>query len=361
VLLALLVVGRASAAPDTSPPIIQAIITGPPGDASWELINGWYTANTTVGWTYQDPESGIKTTEGCDVETVDTEPGHDVDCTATNNAGIKITVTIPIGVDKSPPQIALSATRTPDANGWYNHPVEFAVSASDAASGVDEPNCDVALPPYSGPDRTGAKVTVTCRDNIGRQSRKSVTFDYDGTKPSIRVVPARPPDRYGWYSRPVRISFAGKDAVSHMDQCTSQMYGRPNTARASVTGWCRDRAGNTRTRTFRFRFSSPLLEPRRGMRVSSPPLLDWVSVPRARGYNVQLWHDGRKILSRWPTGSQLRLDGRWSYQGRMGRLARGESYTWYVWPRFRHGYGKMLGSSRFAFVRGSSRTITGLS
>jgi hypothetical protein len=89
------------------------------------------------------------------------------------------------------------------------------------------------------------------------------------------------------------------------------------------------------------------------MRVSSPPLLDWVGVPRARGYNVQLWHDGRKILSRWPTASQMQLDRRWSYQSRNSRLARGESYTWYVWPRFRHGYGKMLGSSRFAFVQGS--------
>jgi hypothetical protein len=97
------------------------------------------------------------------------------------------------------------------------------------------------------------------------------------------------------------------------------------------------------------------------MRVSSPPLLDWVAVPRARGYNVQLWNDGRKILSRWPRSSQLRLDGSWRFQGHMSRLARGESYTWYVWPRFKHGYGKMLGSSRFAFVRGSSRTVAGLS
>jgi hypothetical protein len=43
------------------------------------------------------------------------------------------------------------------------------------------------------------------------------------------------------------------------------------------------------------------------------------------------------------------------------RLKRGESYTWYVWPRFKGGYGRMLGSSRFAFVRGPSRAIAGLS
>jgi hypothetical protein len=248
--------------------------------------------------------------------------------------------------------------RAPDANGWYNHRLDITPTAMDPISG--QGTCTSPIH-YRGPNRAKIRLKASCTNAAGLRTRKTLTFKYDGTKPSIRVVPARAPDRYGWYSRPVRIRFAGTDAVSHMDRCSSQIYGRPNTARASVTGWCRDRAGNTRTRTFKFRFSSPLLEPRKGMRVSSPPLLDWVSVPRARGYNVQLWHDGRKILSRWPTASQLRLDGSWGYQGHAYRLKRGESYTWYVWPRFRHGYGKILGSSRFAFVRVSSRTITGLS
>jgi hypothetical protein len=91
--------------------------------------------------------------------------------------------------------------------------------------------------------------------------------------------------------------------------------------------------------------------------VASPPLLDWVSVPRALDYNAQLWHNGRKILSRWPSASRLSVQRSWRFQGRAYRLQRGESYTWYVWPRFRSGYGRLLGGSRFVFVRASSRTV----
>jgi hypothetical protein len=283
--------------------------------------------------------------------------GDRITCTATSDGGTG-EYTVLIKLDKTAPGVAFAPNRSADANGWFNHALDFTATPSEDISGPA--TCD-PISPYNGPDQTNAKVTVECRNLAGLKTTKTVSFGYDDTAPSIKAVPARKPDRYGWYSRAVRISFAGQDAVSHVAGCSSLMYGHPNSANAAVTGWCEDRAGNRATKTFRFRFSSPLLEPRKGMRVSSPPLLDWVSVPRARGFNVQLWHDGRKILSRWPASSQLKLDGSWQYQGRVCRLARGESYTWYVWPRFKHGYGKLLGSSRFAYVRGSSRAIAGLS
>jgi hypothetical protein len=135
------------------------------------------------------------------------------------------------------------------------------------------------------------------------------------------------------------------------------VYRQPNSEHASVTGSCWDRAGNQASGTHTFRFSRPLLLPRSGVRVASPPLLDWVSVPRALDYNAQLWHNGRKILSRWPSASRLSVQRSWRFQGRAYRLQRGESYTWYVWPRFRSGYGRLLGSSRFVFVRASARTV----
>jgi hypothetical protein len=339
------VVMRAAAAPvDTTPPSVTVRVTGTQGK------DGWYISDTWVIWTITEPES-LYSEDGCDNRLVSQDTtGVEFKCTATNAAGLSSPpLTVEVKLDKTPPTVAM-VRRAPDANGWYNHTLNIRPTAVDAISG--QGTCTAPIR-YRGPNRARVKVKARCTNGAGLASRRTLRFKYDGTKPSIRVVPGRAPDRYGWYARPVRIRFAGKDALSRMDRCSSQVYGRPNTARASVTGWCRDRAGNTRTRTFRFRFSSPLLEPRKGMRVSSPPLLDWVGVPRARGYNVQLWHDGRKILSRWPTASQMQLDRRWSYQSRNSRLARGESYTWYVWPRFRHGYGKMLGSSRFAFVQGS--------
>jgi hypothetical protein len=350
VLVTLFVV-RAEAAPG-DPPTVTVAVTGVLGQ------HGWYTSNTWVRWTIN--ADGPYSSSGCDAQLVSTETaGVSFTCTAMNEAGLSSPpLTVTIKVDKSPPAVTVDPDRAADVNGWYNHAFSLSATAIDAMSGPG--TCDSALT-YSGPDDASADVTMKCRNGAGLEGSTPFPFKYDSTAPSVKAAPARRPDRYGWYSRAVRINFTGQDPVSHVAGCSSTMYGHPNTANAAATGWCEDRAGNRATKTFRFRFSSPLLEPRKGMRVSSPPLLDWVSVPRARGYNAQLWHDGRKILSRWPTGSQLRLDGRWSYQGRMCRLARGESYTWYVWPRFRNGYGKMLGSSRFAFVRSASRAVVGVS
>jgi hypothetical protein len=350
---ALFVVGPAPAA-DTTPPDITPTVVG-----TWGL-NGWRISDTTVTWlvTETDPGSRVTETSGCDAKTVSVDTaGVTFTCTAKNNFNRQDERSVTIRLDKTPPAVAM-VRRAPDANGWYNHALDITPTAVDSISG--QGTCTAPIR-YRGPNRAKVRFEATCTNGAGLRARRTLRFKYDDTPPRTRAVPGRPPDRYGWYSRAVRIRFAGKDAVSHLDRCSTRTYGRPNSARASVTGWCRDRAGNTRARTFTFKYSRPLLEPRRGMRVSSPPLLDWVDVRRARGYNAQLWHDGRKILSRWPTASRLRLDRSWRYQGRVYRLKRGESYTWYVWPRFKGGYGRMLGSSRFAFVRGPSRAIAGLS
>jgi hypothetical protein len=96
--------------------------------------------------------------------------------------------------------------------------------------------------------------------------------------------------------------------------------------------------------------SSLLLAPRPGARVGRSPAFEWSPAPGARFYNVQLYRNGRKVLSTWPRSSRLRLPARWSYGGRAHHLARGW-YDWYVWPRFGRGssahYGALLGSSSF--------------
>ena len=341
-----------SAEGDPTPPEITPTVIG-----TWGL-NGWRISNTTVTWLVVEPDAGswVTVTNGCDARTVTVETsGVTYTCTAKNNSNLQDSRSVTIRVDKLPPQVTLSADRPPDAGGsWFNHPLGFRVAAFDGYSGVD--SCD-AVPAYGGPDQVDVDRTVECRDRAGHEAMDTFTFDYDQTPPTIRAVPGRPPDRHGWYARPVRIAFAGKDAVSHVDRCSSLLYTRPNSEQASVTGSCWDRAGNQASGTHTFRFSNPLLQPREGTRVASPPLLDWVSVPRALDYNAQLWHDGRKILSRWPSASRMSVQRSWRFLGRSYRLQRGESYTWYVWPRFRSGYGRLLGSSRFVFVRPSARTV----
>ena len=98
-----------------------------------------------------------------------------------------------------------------------------------------------------------------------------------------------------------------------------------------------------------------LTRPAAGARVTAPPLLAWRPVPRATYYNVQLYRNGRKILTAWPSEPSFRLQPAWKFGGRTYRLTPGV-YRWYVWPGFGLSsatrYGKLVGTRRFVVTRG---------
>ena len=88
--------------------------------------------------------------------------------------------------------------------------------------------------------------------------------------------------------------------------------------------------------------------------MKAPPLLRWKAVKGATFYNVQLYRNGRKLLSTWPGAAKLKLARTWTYGGKRYRLEPG-LYTWYVWgargTRAKPVYGKVLGSSTFSVKR----------
>jgi hypothetical protein len=96
--------------------------------------------------------------------------------------------------------------------------------------------------------------------------------------------------------------------------------------------------------------ASRILSPRYGAVVGSPPLIDWTSVRSATYYNMQLWREGRKILSVWPSRSSYRLRSGWTFGGRHYAL-RQATYRVYVWPGFGAksavNYGGLLGWTSF--------------
>ncbi len=81
-----------------------------------------------------------------------------------------------------------------------------------------------------------------------------------------------------------------------------------------------------------------------------PPVLRWTPIQGADYYNVQLFREGRKILSAWPTRARLALKRAWRYRGRRVRLEAGE-YKWLVWPgqgtRSKADYGERIGVRKF--------------
>ena len=77
-----------------------------------------------------------------------------------------------------------------------------------------------------------------------------------------------------------------------------------------------DAAGNSASRELIAVPGPRLLAPARRALVSAPPVLRWTPVRGARYYNVQLFRNGRQILSAWPKRPELRLRERWRFGGR---------------------------------------------
>jgi hypothetical protein len=236
--LAVVVAPGASGVPgDPTPPVITPVLTGTLGNG------GWYVSNVTVNWTVSDPESVILSSSGCDARTLAADtPGTRLTCGASSDGG-EATVTKTIKLDKTAPAVTgASAARAPDANGWYNQPLVVSFAGLDGTSGVEA----CSAPTYSGPDSGTASISGSCRDRAGNTSVVgSFPFKYDATAPDVSPTPSRGPDANGWYNRPLAVAFAGSDATSGIESCSTPTYAGPDAAIASLSGSCRDRAGNT--------------------------------------------------------------------------------------------------------------------
>jgi hypothetical protein len=324
---------------DATAPMVTSTPAGRGPDS-----NGWYNHAVTFSFAGSDVTSGIAS---CDAPTYAGPDSASASVTGVcrDRAGnASAPGSAEFRYDSTDPTVTgILPERPPDANGWYNHPVSFSLTGTDAMSGFD--GCTSGR--YEGPDRRGAPAPGVCRDKAGNEATATRSLDYDETPPTVEAVAARAPDRYGWYSRPIRFDFVGGDATSGIASCSDPiLYRAPNSARASVTGACADLAGNRAGAATTFRYAQPLLLPRPGARVSGPPLLDWVEVPSARRYNVQVWHGGRKILSVWPTATSFKLRWSWRFEGRRHRLEPG-LYRVHVWPRIGNRYGFELARTSF--------------
>jgi hypothetical protein len=320
--------------------------------------NGWYTSKVTVNWVIQPlPDSS----SGCDAFTLTADTrGTTRTCTATWPSG-SVDYKLTLKIDKTLPAARGAASRAPDANGWYNHPLTVAFSGSDATSGVA--SCSSAG--YSGPDNSAAAVAGTCTDYAGNTGRASFPFKYDATPPTLRKLRLTHLNRgieLRWVVSPdAQLAQVERSAEVRSAKTTTVYRGpakryRDRHLRVGVkyhyTVSVFDQAANSATRKLTVVATGPLLSPAPGARVKSPPRLLWTRVKGASYYNVQLIR-GNKILSAWPTKAQLKLPRSWTYKGHRYRLHRG-LYQWYVWPGFGRlsagHFGNRLGGSSFVFT-----------
>jgi hypothetical protein len=356
---------------DGSPPGVRIAVDREPDNNGWynhavrfefsgdEGLSGISSCSPTA--TYSGPDSGTATVSG----------------SCTDGAGNVGSGSVRFQYDGTAPAVDGKADRGPDANGWYNRAVTVTFTGSDPTSGVHICTAPVA---YSGPDAPKASVTGKCQDKAANWSElKAIELSYDSTPPLLKRVRAEISGRgisLRWIASKDALSFTVLRRPGLKKRQVSTVYS--GNARTFLDGQLRagvkyrytvtafDQAGNgaarglraqalrTVSRPSRAASAAGLRGPAPGARLKAPPVLRWSPVAKATYYNVQLFRDGRKILTLWPTKPTLRVPSSWRFETRTYRLTPGV-YRWYVWPGFgprsASRYGKLLGTRSFVVVR----------
>jgi hypothetical protein len=217
--------------------------------------NGWYASPLTVSFSGNDALSGLAS---CDAPKGYSGPDSAVGSVSgacRDNAGNSRTASLTVKYDATAPTASAAAARAPDANGWYNHPLTVDFDGADATSGIDSCSADA---PYGGPDTQSVALSGSCRDRAGNDSATAaLTVKYDATAPQVLDADAvRPPDRAGWYNRPVAFAVEAQDATSGIASCPAISYAGPDSGSASMDASCADRAGNRGSRPFPLRYDA---------------------------------------------------------------------------------------------------------
>ena len=235
---------------DSTPPTVAGSQAARPADAG-----GWYNHPVAVSFTGADGLSGV---EAC---TATTYSGPDagtasVPGTCTDRAGnVSPSVAFGLRYDATKPLVTRGQPgRVADADGWYNHAVDVAFSGTDQTAGIA--GCETLT--YAGPDSGTASLGGTCSDHAGNQSNPlSYQLKYDATAPAVAGAdPERAANANGWFNRSVAFTIRGTDATSGLAACPGTTYSGPDSATASVTGVCRDRAGNSASRAFTLKYDA---------------------------------------------------------------------------------------------------------
>lgn len=156
---------------DTTPPVIQPLVTGPLGN------NGWYIGNVTIAWSVTDAESAVTFTSGCNTITAtsDTYPTTTYTCSAISHGGTG-SATYTLRRDTTPPTWSVTSPLptiyTPGQSVTANYTCTDPYSA-----GLD--TCVGSQPIGSLVDTSTPgfhDFTVTAMDKAGWSSTGTVTY-----------------------------------------------------------------------------------------------------------------------------------------------------------------------------------------
>jgi hypothetical protein len=219
-----------------------------------------------------------------------------------------------------------SYTVTPSCNsqgqpiscaGWHMSPVQVSWTWSPTDGSATDGSC--LTQSYWFDVMTSATCNVAGPQGSGGTV---LPIMVEMSTPTVTVMPARAPDFSGWYNHPVAASVTGS-AFSGIDSCTGSTYAGPESASATVTGSCTDKAGKVLSATsaaFPYDATPPQLnvtvDPGDGVVLLSwpvSPTLTLVQIQRAPG----LRGGSHSVVHRGDSGSyrdaQVRNGVRYRY------------------------------------------------
>jgi hypothetical protein len=140
------------------------------------------------------------------------------------------------------PAISYTVTSgTSGDNSWYRSDVTVNI----AVNGATSTSCVVVYTFHKSSD------TYSCTASDGMSTIQfHLQFKIDTDAPTVTSsAMSREPDKNGWFNHPFTATFAGSDATSGIASCSSASYEGPDSASGSVSGTCRDNAGNVSAST----------------------------------------------------------------------------------------------------------------
>jgi hypothetical protein len=206
---------------------------------------GWNNADVTVTFVCADAVSGVKSCAA--PATVSAEgTGQTVTGKAIDKAGNTATDTATVSVDKTPPTITASRSRSANAQGWSNTDVMVTFDCHDALSGVT--TCSAPTHLAEGKDQSA---TGTATDAAGNSATATLAgVNVDETAPTLTGAPSPGANAAGWYRGDVVVHWTCSDALSGIDgSCPADSTVSGSRASLSATASVNDLAGNTTTST----------------------------------------------------------------------------------------------------------------
>jgi len=299
-----------------------------------------------------------------------------VTCEASDNLGHKSTSQFSVVVQKGPtpdpPQLTRhvpALTNKTSANFEFSADSGVALECRLTGPGATDtfaPCTTDSSQSYTGLQEGAYGFTVQATNGIGNVSQKSYSWTIDRTKPAavarFRPLARDKVVRLEW-KKPIDVDY---DHVRILRKRVGAELWKTIATRGSATAF-KDTAVQNDVR-YRYRIQSvdkarnssagaevngrpsKIYSPVFGAIRRSPPLIDWTPVRNATYYNVQVWRNGHKVLSRWPLRSSTRLRSRWTFAGRTLSFTSGH-YVVYAWPGFGSkasaNYGPLLGWTSF--------------